>query len=223
MKITSELEKATNALADLAIMSAALETIDDIALEEKSIDQYQRDIRAAVRGLWNDTFDFVDFFLAMQTAIESGFTRAWSAGARACGVRLSELTSEERVRLQQEVIHERGFIAGFGDYVERNRRGDGLLRTVFRRAAFWVQGYDRVRNLAMTMACGDRKARWQLNPAEHCLSCISLSGKVKRYSYWAEQGVHPKAWDKLLCRQNCKCEFVETDEPLTPGPLPGLP
>lgn len=189
----------------------------------KSIASYRSTIRANVRALWTGEWNLFQFVDAMVSTIEREFPLAWRDGAKECGVSMSELTDVERAKLASEIQNDLGFIIGFGQHIEANRRGIGLLRGLKTRTEYWVQGYTRVMNVAKTMACGDKKLQWTLNPAEHCSSCLKLDGKVKRASFWNARGVHPKSHNHLKCRQKCRCELKETDLPLSPGPLPSLP
>lgn len=189
----------------------------------KSKGSYRSSLRAAARGYWSEELSLFGFVDAMVSAIEREFPRAWAEGAGRCGIKLDELTDAEKTRLAQEVANDMRHITDFAEFIYDNRRGVGKLETVFNRVAFWVEGYDRVANTAEVMACGDQKMIWTLHPAEHCSSCKRLDGKVKRASYWSEHNVFPKSWDKLKCKQNCKCTLEKTTLPLSKGPLPVLP
>lgn len=195
-----------------------------LGIRLKSIENYRLGIRAAFRGLWSGAFDFFDFYAAMDTTIQRGFSQAWREGALRCGIDFDELSRDELNALRSEIVRETQFIDGVAGFIEANSRDNGgKLSVVMQRAELWIQAYDRVANRAQSMACKDQKLKWVLNPAEHCSSCLKLEGKVKRASFWTERGVYPKAWDKLDCKQGCKCDLVPTTEPLSRGPLPNLP
>lgn len=189
----------------------------------KSATTYRGRLRSIARGLWSGVYSQVEFVDEIIDAIEFEFPRAWNEGAARCGIAPQELTPAELDKLRITMNEEFTHIPKFMNYVVENRRGVGLLRDVNRRAAFWSQAYMRVANLAQIMACQDKKLKWTLHPAEHCFSCLKLDGKVKRASFWASQGVHPKAYNKLECKQNCKCTLEPTDDPATAGALPALP
>lgn len=190
----------------------------------KTIESYRLNLRNAVRGLWNGEMDYLLFYEQMQLSIDRGFTQAWTEGLAMAGIKPDEASDMELQTLRREIVNERIYIDGFANYIEANsKERSGKLEPLYQRAEFWINGYTRVLNLAYVMASGDKKLKWQLNPAEHCSSCKKLSGKIKRSSYWSKHGVYPKAWDKLNCRQKCQCSLVETSEPLSRGPLPGLP
>ena len=60
----------------------------------------------------------------------------------------------------------------------------------------------------------------------NCSSCLKLSGKVKRMSFWNSHGILPRVAgaDYLICRgYKCACSLELTDAPLSKGSLPRLP
>lgn len=166
----------------------------------------------------------MDFTSEMFRLVRVGFTQAWNEGMAAANITESEMTDEERIRLEQEIVKEYSYVNGFADAVDAGSKANGgKLAPLFYRAGLWADGYPRIRSLAMTYAADDPKLKWTLNPAEHCISCKKLDGKVKRASFWKSKGVYPKAWDKLTCKGGCKCELVPTTDRCTPGALPVLP
>jgi len=176
-------------------------------------------IRSSVRALWLGVWDYFSFVDAMMLAIERGYTQAWHEGAKVYGINPEDMTQEEHIRLTEEVMKETSFINGFAQaIIGNNKFVGGKLEPLFFRAEMWVQGYTRIMNIAKALAAKDQKLQWSLHPAEHCSSCRSLNGKVKRASYWVAH-VTPKSWS-LQCRSGCKCTLEPTDKPITRGPLP---
>jgi hypothetical protein len=190
-------------------------------------DNYRRMIRSAVRGLWSGTLSFDDFWSAMSSAINIGLTGAWHAGARECGIRPDELSQQERAMLAQRITYEHNWITGYANAIESNSRAaKGKLAPLYSRAEIWIGRWDGVRSEARAMACADKKLKWVLGEADHCSSCLKLSGKIKRGSFWAERNIYPRIHDAsyLECGGwKCQCSLVQTDEPLSKGPLPNLP
>jgi len=181
-----------------------------------------------VRGLWNGSLDYDLFFDAMMTGIRRGLTDAFHSGAADCGILPSELKKEERVALERAINYETQWIDGFAATIEENSRDNGgALGPLHSRAEIWIGRYEGVKAEAMAMACADKKLRWVLGPTEDsCRSCQALSGKVKRASYWNEQGILPRVHGASYLECNgfrCLCELVPTDEPASKGPLPSLP
>ena len=189
--------------------------------------QYRRAIRAAVRGLWNSEFDYFQFFDAMTTAIEHHVPQAFYSGARECGILPNELTEQEKAEIRRNIQYEKQWIDGFANAIEEGSKANGgLLRPLMARAEIWIGRYQGIRAQAMAMACKNRKLKWVLGEAEHCRSCLKLAGKVKRASYWYENGILPRVHDAwyLECRGfRCQCSLEPTDEPATPGRFPSLP
>lgn len=190
-------------------------------------DSYAKDIRGIARAVWR-SFP-LDGYAIMWDTVGLGIADAWRQGAVSCGVAEDELTLEEKVRRDVMINEQRGYILGFLDWVYAHRR-DGpdklLLRVILARAALWGNRWSQAYQTSMTMACANQKTMWALGPTEHCDSCLKLSGKVKRNSYWHRMGILPRVPGALYlkCRgYNCQCTLVPTDEPLSKGPLPRLP
>lgn len=193
-------------------------------LAEDAANDYRLGIRAAARGLWSGVLDLSDFLNAMQSNIRRGLARAWAEGMKDCGIQPDEMTPEERVALEQAIQSEFRHIFGFGEAIEAmSRANGGLLGVQMQRAEMWIARYRAVVVKANAMACRDRKKEWALGPTEHCDSCLKLAGKVKRASFWATAGILPRQAGAvyLKCRgYKCQCDLVDTDKPVSRGPLP---
>lgn len=189
---------------------------------------YGLNIRAAVRGLWSGVLDIDQFWTTMRDTVNRGLTRAFNEGATECGIKPEEFTVEEQIILGTLIANELPHISDFAAFIMGNSKAlGGKLATCMSRAAMWISRYQDVRQRASGLACGDRKKKWVMNPIkEHCPSCVKLDGKVKRNSYWMKQGVLPQNPPNpyLECGGwNCGCSLIDTDEPLSKGPLPSLP
>jgi len=192
---------------------------------------YRLDIRAAVRGLWKGVFDYYQFFDSMISTIQRRLTQAWYEGAEAVGVQPSELTPEERLALRNVISDEINHVDDFAQEIAAGSQANGgKLTPLLRRAEMWAARYEDVVNRAKLMAGKDQKLQWTINYTRvvkvNCPSCLKLSGKIKRASYWQREDVHPQQPPnpKLECEGwQCGCGLVPTDEPCTPGPLPKLP
>jgi hypothetical protein len=184
----------------------------------KSIEGYRLNIRNAVRGLWNGSWDYFTFLDQMSLAIERGFTQAWYEGAKTYGVNPSELTDEEHNRLMQEVNKEIGFIYGLGQAIISNLKAfGGKLEPLYSRSELWVSGYNRVRILGSSYAAKDQKLEWQYGDAKHCGDCLNYNGRVYRASIWRKHNIQPHMYE-LECRgYNCQCKFVPTNKPANKG------
>lgn len=188
---------------------------------------YRSGIRSAIRGLWMAALDYNQFTEGMLSVIHRGIPAAWYEGAAECGILPADLSPEEKTALRQAIFHEENYIGRLAIDIEAGSKANGgLLRPLMARGQVWVNRYEEVRQKAMVMACADLKTRWTLGAAEHCSSCVKLSGKIKRNSYWRRVGILPRvpAAPYLECQgYNCQCTLEPTDEPLSKGPLPRLP
>lgn len=190
--------------------------------------RYRSDLRGAVNALWNGSISGSEFLRVLKyQLIPLAFEQAWKDGAEAGGIKFEELTDEERGRLKERITTERTFVKGFRDYiVEHNKESGSKLGSFDYRIDLWVNRYMEVVNEARTMAGGDAKLKFVYNSESvHCRSCLKLNGQVRRASFWKEQDCRPQHPD-LECMHSangvpvCNCEFEETDERCSSGPLP---
>lgn len=197
-------------------------------LETSGAADYRRMLRAAVRGLWTGAFGRDSFWDAMFSGVARGFRRAWRDGAKECGIEFDELSDAELRRLNERIDYELRWINGFADAIEAGSRAEGgKLTPLYVRAEIWIGRFEGVKTEARVMACADKKLKWNLGAAEeHCSSCVRLNGKVKRASWWNENGILPRAHGApyLACGGwRCTCELQVTDEPMSRGRMPSLP
>jgi len=166
-------------------------------------------------------FTLDQFLDAFGAAIEQGLTRAWIDGAAECGIAFDELSSNERATLKQHILMQRLYMGRYGESIAAAQKGDGLLKAHFARLETWVNRWNEVRNVAASMACGDKKKVWRLGPTEkHCASCSTFNGRVYRYSTWLQYGALPGS-RQLSCNGfNCLCTLEDTDSRITPGRFP---
>jgi hypothetical protein len=193
----------------------------------KGIGEFQANLRANIRGLWNGELSAGQFFNGMFAAIERGFNQAWAAGAAECGIKPDEYSDEERSILQNLSNDQFPHILSLAEYVQANSKANGgQLAPLFARAALWVARYEEVRNQAKVVSCGNQKLMWTLGIAEHCSSCMKLAGQVRRASFWRASGIWPRQAGSHLLECGgfrCQCSLVPTDAPMSRGRLPSLP
>jgi hypothetical protein len=119
----------------------------------KSYSGYRSTIRAAVRAFWSGVWNWFDFHEEMNVAIRRYFVQSWHEGMRLVGMEPDAITTDERVRLDQEITAAIGYIAGFADAIDRGSKANGgQLGPLLSRADRWAAGYNRIRGLAMTYA-----------------------------------------------------------------------
>ena len=189
---------------------------------------YRNGIRAAVRGLWLGAFDFYQFYDALDVTIRNGLTTAWYEGAAECGILPADLSPTERAAIAQAIAGELGHIDSFATEIEAGSKANGgKVGPLLARAEMWILRYQDVVNRAKVMACADQKLEWVLGlTKEHCSTCLKLTGKVKRASYWQQVGVRPQSPPNPLLECGgwaCLCNLIITDAPMSKGPLPNLP
>lgn len=197
-------------------------------MTDKSINAYRSSIRAACYALWTGKTDHLDFADMMFSALQRGFNQAWNEGAKECGILPSERTPEEQKELDRMLGDNLTYVARFGDFIFENRKSEGgKFVTVTNRAILWVNRYNEVKARAQTLACADKKLRWQYGvvKTEHCKTCIKLNGRIHRKSVWDAKGIWPgKVTTDLKCGgYKCGCAFVVTTDPATRGRFPKLP
>jgi hypothetical protein len=159
-----------------------------------SAGEYRGAIRRAVLGLWSGVLDYYQFWDMMDSAIRIHITRAFYEGAAQCNIAPSELTPAERQKIKEFIIYEGQWIDGFAAAIEQGSKANGgKLAPLHSRAEIWIGRWEGVKSAAMAMACADKKLEWVLGATEkHCSSCLKLAGKIKRASYWYEQGILPR-------------------------------
>jgi len=195
--------------------------------DSRGTSTYRSGFRAAIRGLWSGVMDRGQFWDAMSANIVIGLKAAWTAGAAECGIAFDELTADELNALQKAIDYEHLWIGGLANTIEENSKvKGGKLAPLFARIEIWIGRWEGIVSQARTMACGDKKLKWETGPTEHCDSCKKLDGKVKRASWWNDNGILPRvhgAW-YLDCKGfRCECTLEQTDDPLSRGRMPSLP
>lgn len=201
-------------------------TLNDVyESHTKTIEQYGISLRTAARGLWAGRTTIEDFIEMMESSIRRGFNRAWNEGAKSCGILPGERTRAEQEKLDQLIAQQKGFIFGFGEWIEENSKAEKkLLRNVLARLQLWINRYEETKAIAQQMTCQDQKLEWIWDPRkEHCQTCRKLNGRVYRASIWQQIDIRPRDTrpGKLECRGfRCGCELAVTDKRVTPGRRP---
>lgn len=191
------------------------------------LDIYRKSLRDNVRGLWGGVLDRDQFYDAMTATQQRRLPQAFYEGAKDCGILPADLSPEERNALQQAMVNEMSFILKFADDIMAGSKAKGgKLQPFLARVERWAARYTDLQSRARVMACGDQKLQWVMGATkEHCNSCLRLSNKVKRASYWRRVNVYPQnpPNPNLECNGFGLCQLLLTDERCSPGPLPRLP
>lgn len=188
---------------------------------------YRRSVMAAFRDGWNGQLNTIEIADAMFSAIRRGFEQAWQEGAKSCGILPEERTTEETAKLNLLIGDNFQYVGRLAEWIFEHSKANGYkFNEVTSRAGLWVNRYQEVVNVAKTMACQDKKIRWDLgNTERHCRTCLKLNGRVHRASVWASHNIAPRMiTNRLACHgYQCDCRFTPTDQPATKGRFPNLP
>ncbi len=187
-----------------------------------SIDTYRASIRASIRGLWSNRLTEADFFNAMSSAINRGFTQAWLIGARDCAKNINDLTLQEHTKLALFISEQLAYVPKLGkEIAAADKAQGGLLGKVISRADLWTNKWDQVRATAEAFCKADEPREFVLGPTkEKCRSCIGLSGRVYRLSTWQANNAIPPT-HRTQCRgYRCQCRLMPTTKPITKGKFP---
>jgi hypothetical protein len=186
---------------------------------------YEFSLRTAIRELYN-TGDLGAYIDHHSRLIEEQFNRAWREGLRELGLTVEDMTDAEYKRLRELIFEEEGYVLDFAEEILIARQEGRPVDPYVSRAQTWANRYNSIVNEAKTMAGKDQKLEWVLGKAEHCSSCMKLSGIVKRASVWQTAGIRPQNAPNphLECQgYNCKCTLQPTTKPGTRGRFPKLP
>lgn len=189
---------------------------------------YRSGIRSAIRGLWRGAIDRAQFEDVMARVIRRGLGFAFAEGAAQNGIKPDEYSGAEVLALQDAIDSENQHVTGLAVDVEAGSKvNGGKLEPLFARSELWIARYEDLVIRAKTLTGGDKKLKWVLGRTEkHCGSCSKLNGKVKRASWWSENGILPRVpgAEYLECQgYRCDCNLEETTEPLSRGAMPRLP
>lgn len=189
----------------------------------QSQSSYRRGWRAVARGLWSGQLTRAEAENNVASTIRREFTNQWKEGAEAVGGSLDDFTGAEMDRLQVEISQEIVYALRFLDDIEAQSKAAGAKLAVhFERIERWIDGLERIKEMAMMLAGKGKRFKWVIDPlAENCPDCLRLNGRVYTGTVWDRNGVHPKS-HRLNCTIGCKCRRELTNEPITRGPFPAL-
>lgn len=237
------LEKMLNALEgmselefDSRILKRARETAIDFVtidelLAEYNIDksslsdgqaQYKREISGLARKLWSNDITPFEFADNMFSVMRKNFTLAWRDGARIMGVK--EVGDEEMLRVQDFTQAQAQYLPNLIAFIQANSKASGgKFGSLDTRIAMWANRWREMWNEARLFYTGNKKLKWVMNAAkENCPDCINLNGKVYPKRTWDKYGIRPQMEELNCGGYNCGCKWVDTDDPITPGPPPAL-
>lgn len=193
---------------------------------DKSLSTFKASIMALSRGVYTGVLTSFEGADALFSAVGRGYEQAFTEGQKACGIKADERTEEESAELTRLIGDNYQYVGRYIEWVVAHNKASGSpFEMIKARAQLWVNRYVEVKNIAISLSCGNKKYRWQIDGGEHCRTCLKLNGRIARASTWAAHNIAPRMiTDRLRCNgYNCKCFWVETDAPATRGRWPNLP
>jgi hypothetical protein len=191
----------------------------------KTVDAYERSLKAAVREFYRGDTDAGEFIDEMIRLIDGQLTRAWNEGMRENKLDPKEdMTPEWEAVLQESINSEYDHVLDFADAIEkgRNPKDPQGFQAFYPRAELWVERYNDVVNLSI-LTTAQNNLRWEFGDTQHCVTCEALNGIVASAADWEASGYRPQnpPNDALECGGwRCQCSFVPTDEKATEGGIP---
>lgn len=225
---TEKKEKRPSILDFASDILSSLKSLATAIKQTAGAMRYKRDLWGAVQGLWNASNSRAEFIDIMGQIIPIALEFAWLEAVREEGIEsIEDLEEEERKEMNRRIALELTFVAGFADWIIAHSKAEGfLLRSLTPRVDMWAARYMDIYDQARMMAGGVTKYKFVYDPQkENCWSCARLNGQVRRMSAWRKFDCRPQHPD-LECMHSangptvCGCEFEETDEPTSRGPLP---
>lgn len=161
-------------------------------------------LRKTATRLWRGQTTKAEFIDAFWFGVERGLWRAALDGIGSLGFAEDELSPTESAKLISIINAMRPSISGLADWIEENSQVNGgkFLAVINRVTQNWVNRYQQIYQQAQALVGRDLKAMWHLGIAEHCKSCLKLAGKIRRWSWWNENGILPRVpgAEYLECR-----------------------
>lgn len=188
---------------------------------QKSYDDFRSDLRSAVRGFWNGTFTEGEFVTAFSDTVDFRLREAYRNTAARYGIAEDEFTEQEQNWIDNFVIEQINQSGSFTDAILENQKPEGKLTPLLDRVELWSNRYNQVENNAQTFFGENQKLIWEVSPNKvHCGNCGKLNGYVKRASQWRDYPLEPQSPNLECGGYRCGCSLLETDAPMSRGPLP---
>lgn len=201
-------------------------TIFDVAagamiaeLQIYTFERYRTEIFQAARLYWKEGVRG-NFTTRMFGTIKFGLQAAFDQGASVVGVEPDDYEDADKQFIADIIAGEKSHVSGLLDFL------DGLARSGIKnlsdadyRLEMWANRYPDVQGRAESHFGKRRRLQWVLGDAEHCETCLALSGIVAWAQEWEVSGIQPKS-RKLACNgYHCACEFQETKRRRSPNAL----
>lgn len=221
---------ALHAIAAKVLQSLEAEIVSrglPLGALKASSEEYGREIAKAVadyfkRGVRSR------FTSMMRNAIVFGLRDAFDLGAADVGISSEDYTRQDRTLRDEIIDEELTHVPDLLDFLDGIANDPNAhFSDANYRVDLWKKRFDDMRSRAKVILGKDAKGEWVVDPVkEHCPSCLKLNGIVKRWSFWQEHGVLPKAPPNPMLEcggYQCGCDIKPTDKPISRGRLPNLP
>lgn len=188
---------------------------------EKSADEYAAEITRLANALYYQRINSYTFVDSLFSAAKIHLWRAWAQAAARFGVKSEDMSPDERAYIDTVVNNEALYMPGLADFIiaQRGKGVDSLMA----RLSLWVNRWNDVYNAGLLRFGRDKKLKWVMGATvEHCEDCAKYAGKVYRSSTWARYDIRPQSRLLACGGRKCRCRFVVTRSPITPG-KPSLP
>lgn len=186
--------------------------------------RFAKRLRELVYLLWVGDIDQYEFYAEMNKLLMQGYRVAWEEGQESVGAGIF-LPFYVPI-INQKVRRDLSYVYGFAGFIEEHSRAaGGKLSTIAPRTELWINGYNKVKNLAKVETGQQTRLIWERHSKDGCSSCIALDGRVMTAKEWKANGLYPQH-PSLACMRDaggipvCRCTLSVTDADLTPGPLP---
>lgn len=182
---------------NLTKLQRELEHLDVLlAIKGKRDEQEEEDalalaLLALLYAVYDDE-DYHTFMLAFMATLQSAYANLDTEGI------YGDL-------IEQEISLQRNYLNGFINDLKAGRTSEAQDKV---RIGQYASSLGKVRELfSLHSYDDDERLRWVMGENEnHCDTCPTLHGKVKRAIEWQNLGLYPKC-ELTECNQACLCHF----------------
>jgi hypothetical protein len=174
----------------------------------KAFDQtagaFSRELRDAIDGARENALTRRRAGTVMRALLNRHGKSSYGDGLADGGV-ADGLSDEDRLEFTKVLATQSGYVTDFLDNVYQNGISDEALAV---HISMWVnKSLTAFYNAGLTSADANGLYEWQLGIAEHCATCIDMTGQRHRLRTYMRKGIYPNS-DKLLCGGFlCKCSL----------------
>lgn len=189
--------------------------------EIKTFEFFRRQVAGLIRGLYNGDVVRSEFLDIMANVIQGQLTQAYHAGMQDAGLMPEEITSRMSQQLETFIVNEYPFVDRLANEILNARALGNPVEPLTQRAQLWANRWNEVFNAAKIAVSEEfgMKMIWLVGATEHCVTCITLNGKVAFASEWQQAGLRPQSQDLACSGYNCQCQLIPTEKRRSPNVL----